>query len=112
MTGDVISMDDETHRCHTKKVCAYGNQCGTTPSMQHWTSPNGREGVTIHCGDCRAIMGTLPTDSIAGVVTDPPYHLCTMHNPSGTPKINNEPFKHWPGLYGSGMGWWRCCIPS
>ena len=64
-----------------------GTNSGTTPSMQHWTSPNGREGVTIHCGDCRAIMGTLPTDSIAGVVTDPPHHLYTMHNPGGTPMI-------------------------
>jgi DNA modification methylase len=51
-------------------------------------------GVLIHCGDCRAIMRTLPTDSIPSVVTDSPYHLYTMHNPNGTPKSRKDgPFK-------------------
>jgi DNA modification methylase len=51
-------------------------------------------GVLIHCGDCRAIMRNLPTDSIPSVVTDSPYHLYTMHNPNGTPKSRKDgPFK-------------------
>lgn len=34
--------------------------------------------VTLHCGDCRHILPTLPDNSIDAVVTDPPYELGFM----------------------------------
>ena len=40
----------------------------------------------VLCGNCLDLVATLPTDSIASVVTDSPYHLCSMRNPSGMPK--------------------------
>jgi DNA modification methylase len=33
--------------------------------------------MTIHVGDCRAVLADLAADSIDAVVTDPPYHLTT-----------------------------------
>jgi DNA modification methylase len=48
----------------------------------------------IYRGYCRHILPTIPDDSIDAVPTDPPYHLCTMHNPSGSPKSRtNAPLK-------------------
>ena len=34
--------------------------------------------VTLHRGDCLAVMDTLPADHFDAVVTDPPYHLTSI----------------------------------
>lgn len=34
--------------------------------------------VTLHKGDCLAILDTLPADHFDAVVTDPPYHLASI----------------------------------
>ena len=48
----------------------------------------------INHGDCREIVPTIPDDIIDAVIADPPYHLTTMRNPTGTPKCQREgPFK-------------------
>ena len=44
----------------------------------------------INHGDCREIVPTIPDDIIDAVVTDAPYHLQTMRNPSGTPKTRER----------------------
>lgn len=50
--------------------------------------------MSVHVGHCTDIMRTLPTNSIAAVTTDPPYHLTTMRNPTGAPKCQREgPFR-------------------
>lgn len=35
-------------------------------------------GVTLHPGDCLAVMAALPADHYDAVVTDPPYHLLSI----------------------------------
>jgi DNA modification methylase len=50
--------------------------------------------MLVYGGSCLDIMPALPTDGIDGVVTDPPYHLTTMRNPTGTPKCQQDgPFR-------------------
>lgn len=34
--------------------------------------------VTLHAGDCLAVLDTLPDSSIDACVTDPPYHLASI----------------------------------
>ena len=41
--------------------------------------------MSVLSGNNRNIIVTLPTNSIASAVTDPPHHLCRMRNPSGMP---------------------------
>ena len=36
------------------------------------------EGVTLHCGDCLAVMPAMPAASVDAVVCDPPYGLAFM----------------------------------
>lgn len=36
------------------------------------------EGITLHQGDCRDIMRTLPADHFDAVITDPPYGITFM----------------------------------
>lgn len=58
---------------------------------------NGR--VTLHAGDCLAVLPTLPENSADAVVTDPPYHLTSGNvsvdwkslGPSGTRRIQASP---------------------
>lgn len=46
--------------------------------------------ISLHCGDARAVLPTLPADSIDAVVTDPPYHLVsTASGGSARIKINS-----------------------
>jgi hypothetical protein len=45
---------------------------------------------SVHQGDCVDIIPSLKPDSIDGLSTDPPYHLTTMSNPSGSPKTRQE----------------------
>lgn len=41
-----------------------------------------RDGITIYCGDCRAILPELASESVDAVVTDPPYGLGDLlHRP-------------------------------
>jgi len=42
-----------------------------------WQSEDGR--VALYCGDCLAVLPTLPDASVDAVVTDPPYG----HNNNG-----------------------------
>jgi site-specific DNA-methyltransferase (adenine-specific) len=46
-------------------------------------APNGAEmflteRVALHHGDCRAVLATLPENSLDSCVTDPPYHLISI----------------------------------
>jgi DNA modification methylase len=34
--------------------------------------------ITLHCGDCREVLATLPDGSVDAVVSDPPYGLAFM----------------------------------
>ncbi|MER2535506.1 MAG: DNA methyltransferase [Rhizobiaceae bacterium] len=34
--------------------------------------------VTLHAGDCLAVLDDLPTNSVEAVITDPPYHYDTI----------------------------------
>jgi site-specific DNA-methyltransferase (adenine-specific) len=45
--------------------------------------------MIIH-GNCRDVLPTKPDESIDAIATDPPYHLATMRNPSGTPKTRKD----------------------
>jgi DNA modification methylase len=36
------------------------------------------DGITLHCGDCREVLATLPDASVDAVVSDPPYGLAFM----------------------------------
>jgi DNA modification methylase len=36
------------------------------------------DGITLHCGDCREVLATLPDASADAVVSDPPYGLAFM----------------------------------
>jgi DNA modification methylase len=36
------------------------------------------DGITLHCGDCREVLATLPDGSVDAVVSDPPYGLAFM----------------------------------
>jgi len=47
-----------------------------------------REGLTLHHGDCREVMAALDEDSVAAIVTDPPYDL-TAASRNGSPRTNN-----------------------
>jgi len=44
--------------------------------MNQWSSQCGR--AQLYCGDCLAVMPTLPADSVDAIVTDPPYGLSFM----------------------------------
>ena len=37
----------------------------------------------VHRGECVAVMGTLPANCVDAVVTDPPYHLTSLHERYG-----------------------------
>jgi site-specific DNA-methyltransferase (adenine-specific) len=44
---------------------------------------------TLHLGDCRAVLATLPDSSVDSIVTDPPYHLTTgKKGGSGQASVN------------------------
>lgn len=48
-------------------------------------------GVSIHEGDCRSILPTLPEACVDAIVTDPPYHLTTgKKGGSGEASVNLE----------------------
>jgi adenine-specific DNA-methyltransferase len=36
-------------------------------------TPYEQDGITLHCGDCREVLATLPDGSVDLIVTDPPY---------------------------------------
>lgn len=46
--------------------------------------------VTLHGGDCLAILNTLPSASVDSVVTDPPYHLTSIVKRFGSPTATNK----------------------
>ena len=47
--------------------------------------------VRILSGDCRAVLKTLPDNSVDAIVTDPPYHLTTAKKGgSGEASVNLE----------------------
>lgn len=48
--------------------------------------------IKLLCGDARAVLPTLPPDSIDAVVTDPPYHLASAAHMS-SPRINGPAFR-------------------
>ena len=50
--------------------------------------------VTLHSGDCRDVLRTLPDNSIDSVVTDPPYALVSIVKRFGSP--NAAPAKGKP----------------
>ena len=37
-----------------------------------------RDRVTLHCGDCLAVLPTLAENSVDAVICDPPYHLTSI----------------------------------
>jgi DNA modification methylase len=41
-------------------------------------TPYEQDGITLHCGDCREVLATLPDGSVDAVVSDPPYGLSFM----------------------------------
>jgi hypothetical protein len=51
---------------------------------------NGR--VTLHAGDCLAVLPTLAENSVDAVVTDPPYHLTSMVKRFANAKSENEDY--------------------
>lgn len=66
--------------------------------------------VTLHCGDSRAVLKTLPDASIHAVVCDPPYALVSIQKRFGKPGA--APAQHGTdGLYARapagfmGQGW-------
>ncbi|WP_062111107.1 DNA-methyltransferase [Aureimonas sp. AU40] len=46
--------------------------------------------VTLHGGDCLAILKTLPSASVDSVVTDPPYHLTSIVKRFGSPTATSK----------------------
>jgi DNA modification methylase len=44
----------------------------------HPVTPYEQDGITLHCGDCREVLATLPDGSVDAVVSDPPYGLSFM----------------------------------
>lgn len=55
--------------------------------------------VTLHCGDCLAVLPTLAENSIDSVVCDPPYHLTRIVKRFGVYKRASGGFmgKQWDG---------------
>ena len=51
--------------------------------------------VTLHCGDCLAVLDTLPENSVDATVTDPPYHLASIVKRFG--KAGAAPAKDYSG---------------
>jgi site-specific DNA-methyltransferase (adenine-specific) len=47
--------------------------------------------IALHCGDCLAVLATLPENSVDSCVTDPPYHLTSIVKRFGNP--NSAPVK-------------------
>jgi DNA modification methylase len=41
-------------------------------------TPYEQDNITLHCGDCREVLATLPDGSVDAVVSDPPYGLAFM----------------------------------
>jgi len=39
---------------------------------------HGKNGITLHNGDCLEVLATLPAESVDSIVTDPPYGLSFM----------------------------------
>ncbi len=52
----------------------------------YYTTP----GCTLYCGDSRAVLPTLPAQSVDAVVTDPPYELAFMGRSWDRSGIANE----------------------
>jgi site-specific DNA-methyltransferase (adenine-specific) len=48
----------------------------TMTDTDRWQSPCGR--VTLYCGDCLAVLATLPDNSVDSVATDPPAGIGFM----------------------------------
>lgn len=48
--------------------------------------------ITLHCGDCLAVLDELPANSVDSVVTDPPYHLTSIVSRYGAK--DSKPAKH------------------
>ena len=42
------------------------------------------EGITLHHGDCRDVMRTLPADHFDAIITDPPYGIAFKGEKWGT----------------------------
>ena len=93
MTGDVISMDDETHRCRTKKVCAYGNQFGDYPvdaALDIAERPGGRD----HAIAAIVAPSWAPYRLIASMASSPIHHTISDHAESDR-HAEDGPFNDW-----------------
>ena len=56
--------------------------------------------ITIHHGDCRDVLPTLPADSVDGAATDPPYHLTSIVQRFGRPGAAPAKSRGATGVYG------------
>lgn len=74
----------------------FGEQTVTWPTAT-WETADGR--VRLYCGDCLAILPTLPRGEIDAVVTDPPYGIGIEY---GTYSDSKE---KWKALIGA-------CVPQ
>lgn len=56
--------------------------------------------VTLHCGDCLAVLPTLAENSIDSVVCDPPYHLTSIVKRFGSINSKTDKAAHANGPHG------------
>ena len=47
--------------------------------------------ATIHLGDCRAVLATLPAESVHCVFTSPPYYGARVYDGSGNEWEGGDP---------------------
>ena len=53
--------------------------------MPEASTPSPADGISVHSGDCRAVLARLPDAFVDAAVTDPPYHLTSIVQRFGAP---------------------------
>ena len=58
---------------------------GRARPMPEASTPSPADGISVHSGDCRAVLARLPDAFVDAAVTDPPYHLTSIVQRFGAP---------------------------
>ncbi len=71
-------MPKRGHVVKVARASAVAKKIQSTPDSLLKEAPRSKQGAWIGCCDCRNEMGSLPSHSVALVLTDPPYFIDGM----------------------------------
>jgi site-specific DNA-methyltransferase (adenine-specific) len=72
--------------------------CAAQPPSPYWSSPDGR--VVLYRGDCRDVLPMIAPESVALLLTDPPYGVSERTDRKAKGRSNAADCNDFPAVYG------------